>query len=61
MNWAHNHQKPITVEESVIISRLERLGIKQPPYLSRDGLQAWIDANRHLVEDKKPDDPAIGV
>lgn len=52
MSWAHNHPKPITVEESVLIARLERLGIKEPPHTNRDELQAWLDKNRHLVEDK---------
>ena len=48
---AHNHPKPISVEESVIISRLEKLGMMRPRHASRDELQAWIDENRHLVED----------
>ena len=52
MSWAHNHQKPISVEESVIISRLEKLGMQRPRHSNRDELQAWIDANRHLVEDE---------
>lgn len=48
----HNHGASITVEQSILLNRLQRIGKIPPPHASLEVTLQWLEEHRHLVEDR---------